>query len=182
MMRKMASAPQFLGSPARQYAAPPPPHSSLNSTIEPSLLNVAECQNEKLESATAATRFGFGVSLMSSKRPMPAHAPPARPTDGYTVMSWHCVSVRGANGEATPYFWAKAFTCERYDVESDLLDCGVRAPSDWTAVSKLTRAVSSVVTGGPLLPRPRPANPLPPAPRPHCGPALPRPRPPPPRP
>ena len=31
---------------------------------------------------------------------MPAHAPPARPTAGYTVMSWHCVSVRGANGDA----------------------------------------------------------------------------------
>ena len=53
---------------------------------------------------------------------MPAHAPPASPTAGYTVMSWHCVSVRGANGEATPYFLASASTCERYDAESDLLD------------------------------------------------------------
>ncbi len=72
---------------------------------------------------------------------MPAHAPPATPTAGYTVMSWHCVSVRGANGDATPYFLASASTCERYDAESDLLDDIVRAPSDVTALSKLTRAL-----------------------------------------
>ena len=75
---------------------------------------------------------------------MPAHAPPARPTAGYTVMSWHCVSVRGANGDATPYFLASASTCERYDAESALLDDVVSAPSDWTEVSKLTRAESSL--------------------------------------
>jgi hypothetical protein len=41
----------------------------VNSIFEPSLLNVAECQKEKFESATAATRFGFDGSEMSSRRP-----------------------------------------------------------------------------------------------------------------
>ena len=40
-----------------------------NSTFVPSLLNVAECQYEKFESATAAMRTGFAGSLMSSSRP-----------------------------------------------------------------------------------------------------------------
>src|SRR5262249_269035 len=71
-------------------------------------------------------------------------------------MSWHCVSVRGAYGDATPYFLASASTCERYDAESLLLDDVVSAPSDVTAFSKLTRAESSFVTAGPPLPPPHP--------------------------
>ena len=42
--RKMAFAPQVGGSVARQRGAEPPPHSSVNNTVDPSLLNVAECQ------------------------------------------------------------------------------------------------------------------------------------------
>ena len=40
-------------------------------------------------------RFGWIGSLMSSSRPYPAHAPPARPIAGYSVMSWHCVGPVG---------------------------------------------------------------------------------------
>ena len=65
------------------------------------------------ESAYCASRTGCGVSRMSRSRPMPAHAPPASPTAGYTVMSWHCVMVRGAKGDATPCFLASASTCVR---------------------------------------------------------------------
>src|SRR5690606_10558377 len=87
---KIASAPHSIGSDARHLAPPPPPHSSLNRILVPSLLNVAECQYEKFESATASRRTGASGLLMSSSRPWPSHAPPARPSDGYTVMSWHC--------------------------------------------------------------------------------------------
>src|SRR6476660_1010162 len=37
----------------------PPPHSSVNTTFEPSLLNTAVCQSEKLVSDAAARRTGF---------------------------------------------------------------------------------------------------------------------------
>jgi hypothetical protein len=66
---KIASAPHSGLSVARQRGCEPPPHSSEKRTFEPSLLNVAECQKEKLESATAAMRFGFATSLMSSRKP-----------------------------------------------------------------------------------------------------------------
>src|ERR1051326_7479731 len=93
----MASAPHCFGSVARHFGAPPPPHSSLNSTFVASLLNVAECQYEKFESATASRRMGFVGSLMSIRNPKPSHAPPAYPMCGYIVMSWHCmVSWRGS--------------------------------------------------------------------------------------
>src|SRR5439155_16805727 len=128
---------------------------------------------------------------MSRSRPIPAHAPPAMPAAGYTVMSWHCVSVRGANGDATPYFLASPSTCVRYAVESDLLDDPVSGVSAPTAAWKLTRAESSRETGpGALPPRPprpsttttAPRPPRPPAAGPQTGPPPP-PRPPrPPRP
>ena len=66
---KIASAPHSGLSVTRQRGCKPPPHSSVNRTFEPSLLKVAECQNEKLESATAPTRLGFATSRMSSSRP-----------------------------------------------------------------------------------------------------------------
>jgi hypothetical protein len=66
---KIAFAPHCFGSLARHFGAPPPPHSSVNSTLVPSLLNVAECQYEKFESAAAATRVGLAGSRMSSSRP-----------------------------------------------------------------------------------------------------------------
>src|SRR5690242_4174457 len=86
----MASAPQSIGSVARHLGCVPPPHSSVNNNFEASLLNVAECQKEKLESATACKRTGCVGSLMSSSNPYPEHAPAAYPAAGYTVMSWHC--------------------------------------------------------------------------------------------
>ncbi len=37
-------------------------------------------------------RTGFTTSEMSSRMPLPEHAPPASPMSGKTVMSWHwCV-------------------------------------------------------------------------------------------
>src|SRR5262245_45116606 len=91
----MASAPHSLGSLARHLALPPPPHSSENSSLVPSLLNVAECQYEKLESAAASTRLGLAGSRMSSSSPIPSQAPPAMPSAGYTVMSWHWLGPLG---------------------------------------------------------------------------------------
>ena len=43
-MSKIALAPQFGRSVARQRGRVPPPHSSVKITLVPSLLNVAECQ------------------------------------------------------------------------------------------------------------------------------------------
>src|SRR5438046_8641891 len=65
---KIASAPHSYLSVARQRGCKPPPHSSVNRILVPSLLNVAECQNEKFESATAPIRVGFATSRMSSSR------------------------------------------------------------------------------------------------------------------
>src|SRR2546427_12310854 len=86
---KIASAPHSGLSVARHLGCPPPPHSSEKRSLVPSLLNVAECQNEKFESATAPIRLGWATSWMSSSRPYPPHAPPANPIAGYAVMSWH---------------------------------------------------------------------------------------------
>jgi hypothetical protein len=84
---KIASAPHSILSVDRQRGCEPPPHSSEKRIFVPSLLKVAECQKEKLESATAAMRTGLATSRMSSSRPMPAQAPPASPISEYTVMS-----------------------------------------------------------------------------------------------
>src|SRR5207302_8324421 len=70
---KMASAPHSGLSVARHLGCSPPPHSSVNNSLVPSLLNVAECQNAKFESATAAIRRGWTGSRMSSSKPYPAH-------------------------------------------------------------------------------------------------------------
>src|SRR5690242_18436961 len=67
----------------------PPPHSSLNNTLVPSLLKVAECQYAKFGSITAAMRFGFAGSLISRSIPFPEHAPAAMLSALNTVMSWH---------------------------------------------------------------------------------------------
>ena len=79
---KIASAPHSYLSVARHRGCPPPPHSSVNRSLVPSLLNVAECQKEKFESATAPIRFGWDASRMSSRRPYPPQAPPANPMAG----------------------------------------------------------------------------------------------------
>src|SRR2546430_13089629 len=92
-MVKIASAPHSRRSVERHFGWPPPPHSSEKRIFVPSLLNVAECQYEKFESATAAMRTGCAGSVMSSRNPYPSHAPPARPIAGYTVISWHCVGL-----------------------------------------------------------------------------------------
>ena len=59
---KSALAPHSYLSVSRQRGAEPPPHSSVKSTFLPSLLNVAECQNDKFESAAASMRIGFATS------------------------------------------------------------------------------------------------------------------------
>ena len=68
-MVNSASAPHSILSVSRQRGCAPPPHSSEKRIFEPSLLNVAECQKEKFESATAPMRFGLATSRMSSRRP-----------------------------------------------------------------------------------------------------------------
>src|SRR5258705_3573337 len=73
-MVKIASARHSGLSVGRHFAPPPPPHSSVNSTFESQLLNVAERQWEKFESATAPMRFGFAGSRSSSYR-TPASEP-----------------------------------------------------------------------------------------------------------
>ncbi len=47
----------------------PPPHSSVNTTFEPSLLNTAVCHSEKFVSACAASRTGFSGFEMSTRSP-----------------------------------------------------------------------------------------------------------------
>src|SRR4029078_1009443 len=91
-MLKSASAPHSRRSVARHLGCPPPPHSSEKRILVPSLLNVAECQYEKFESATAPSRTGCAGSLMSISSPYPSHAPPALPIPGYRVMSWQLVT------------------------------------------------------------------------------------------
>ncbi len=73
----------------RQRGRLPPPHSSVNSTLVPSLLKVAECQKAKPGSVTASSRLGRSGSLMSKMMPLPEQAPAAILSDGNTVMSWH---------------------------------------------------------------------------------------------
>ncbi|PYR73990.1 MAG: hypothetical protein DMF86_19280 [Acidobacteria bacterium] len=65
----------------------PPPHSSVKITLVPSLLNVAECQYAKFLSVTWSRRTGWTGSEISSRMPLPEHAPAASPISGNTVMS-----------------------------------------------------------------------------------------------
>src|SRR5262245_11997098 len=99
-MVNRASAPHSGLSVERQRGWPPPPHSSENRTLVPSLLKVAECQNDMLASPAISIRYGLAASLISSSRPSPAQAPPARPTSGYTEMSWHWFGPVGVAGVA----------------------------------------------------------------------------------
>src|SRR6185503_1913933 len=47
----------------------PPPHSSVNTTFLPSLLNTAVCHNEKLVSVFASSRTAFAGLETSTRRP-----------------------------------------------------------------------------------------------------------------
>jgi len=86
-MVKSASAPHSFSCRGAQRGGHRRAHSSVKSIFLPSLLKVAECQNDMLASATASRRTGCAGSWMSSSRPRPAHAPAASPISGYTVMS-----------------------------------------------------------------------------------------------
>src|SRR5688572_703678 len=66
----------------------PPPHSSENSSLVASLLNVAECQNANAGSATSSRRLGFATFLVSRSSPLPEHAPPSNWWNGKLVTSW----------------------------------------------------------------------------------------------
>jgi hypothetical protein len=66
----------------------------VNITAEPSFLKFAECQNEKLSSMTSSMRCGSAGSEMSISSPLPMHAPAARPSSGYAVMSWQPLVLR----------------------------------------------------------------------------------------
>ncbi len=71
-----------------QVGAPPPPSSSVKTTLVASLLNVAECQNAKLSSRTFSVTTGFSRSEMSSRMPSPMQAPAMMSLLGYAVRSW----------------------------------------------------------------------------------------------
>ena len=77
-----------MGSVRRQRGCDPPPHSSSKISLEPSLFQRAECQNEKFGSEMAATRFGLAGLRMSSRMPTRVQAPAARPISGNAEMSW----------------------------------------------------------------------------------------------
>src|SRR5690348_7287830 len=88
----MPSAPRFGPMAALQVAAPPPPNSSVNTTLFAFWLKVAECQNAKLTlSSTWSMTFGCSGSLMENRMPSPMQAPAARSLEGRTVMSWQPV-------------------------------------------------------------------------------------------
>src|SRR5579862_4065608 len=86
-------------------------------------------------------------------------------------MSWHCVSVRGAKGDATPYCLASPSTCFSYAAVSALLAVALNGDSLAIASRKFAAAESSLVTGPTAPPRPPrpPPRPPPPAPRPPAG-------------
>ena len=54
---------------AWQFGDVPPPHSSVNTTFEPSFENTAVCQSEKFVSALASSRTGHSGSETSTSRP-----------------------------------------------------------------------------------------------------------------
>ena len=80
---KMESAPQVMGSSARQRGCEPPPHSSSKITLSPALLNIAECQKEKFGSETAVMRLGrTGSRDVEQDANAEYTAPAARPKSG----------------------------------------------------------------------------------------------------
>src|SRR5918999_3626566 len=101
----MPPAPLAAPIVALQVGAPPPPSSSVKTTLVPALLKVAECQNAKLVSSrTMSSTCGFSRSEMSHSTPSPMHAPAARFLSGKTVMSWQpdVAEVRSGNGRSSP--------------------------------------------------------------------------------
>src|SRR5437764_6449563 len=67
-MVRMVLPPICIMLLAWQFGDVPPPHSSVNTTFEPSLLNTAVCHREKLVSDAAARRTGFsGLDTSTSK-------------------------------------------------------------------------------------------------------------------
>jgi hypothetical protein len=72
----MASAPQFIGSVARQRGCPPPPHSSVNSTLVPALLKVGGMPEGVVRIAHGVDADGIHRVGISSRIPLPEHAPP----------------------------------------------------------------------------------------------------------
>src|SRR5678815_337308 len=69
-MSNTALPPHMGGCVDWHIGCVPPPHSSENSSLVPSLLNVAECQNANAGSATSSNRFGFVTLRVSSNRPV----------------------------------------------------------------------------------------------------------------
>src|SRR5512139_2657109 len=90
----MPSAPLFGPTVGLQVGEPPPPSSSVKTTLVPALLKVAECQNAKFSvSRTCSVTTGCSRSEMSSRMPSPMQAPAAMSLLGYAVMSWQPLVV-----------------------------------------------------------------------------------------
>ena len=88
----MPFAPRVGPTVALQVARPPPPSSSVKTTLVPLLLNVAECQNAKFAvSWTRSMTFGATGLEMSMMMPSPMQAPAAIFLAGKAVMSWQPV-------------------------------------------------------------------------------------------
>ncbi|CAM5230758.1 hypothetical protein SALBM217S_07232 [Streptomyces griseoloalbus] len=88
----MPSAPRLGPVSALQVAAPPPPSSSVKTTLSARWLKVAECQNAKFTlSWTRSITLGRSGFLMENRMPSPMQAPAARSFEGSTVMSWQPV-------------------------------------------------------------------------------------------
>src|SRR6478752_2977764 len=132
----MPLAPRFGPISSLQVAAPPPPSSSVKTTLSVVWLNVAECQNAKFTlSCTRSMIFGFSGSLMENSRPSPIQAPAARSFEGSTVMSWQPVvletpGLSGApglppSGKSTGKFTTAAFSgALRGTLMTEIPSCG----------------------------------------------------------
>ena len=65
-----------------RWRAPPPPSSSVKTTLVPRSLKVAECQNAKLRCPDPVEDLGRSGSEMSIRMPSPMQAPAASPLPG----------------------------------------------------------------------------------------------------
>src|SRR3954454_8594288 len=132
-MSYTASAPRCGPTSGLYVALPPPPSSSVKTTLVAVLLNVAECQKAKFASSRTVVITRGAVRLeMSNSTPSPMHAPAARSFSGYAVMSWHPVVAepvsepgKPPSGKSTGVATTDAFSgCRSGTLTMEILSCG----------------------------------------------------------